>query len=306
MFFLDSRQITWRMSLVSAQEAVPMRVVTRLTGLSADTLRAWERRHRAIEPARTAGKARRYSEAQIRRLVLLRAATGNGHAIGDVAALSDSALAALGDVAPKRASSMLDAYLDALGRFDPIATGSLLDALARDVSATQLVLDRLVPLMREVGMRWHDGATSIAQEHLATTQVRRLVERELAAVRIDPGAPSIVLAAPERHLHDLGLLFGALLAAHRGVRPIVLGANLPIAELGPAIRRAQASIVVVACARDLDREERRTLPRALATLASRHELWIGVPSGHALGAVRGAHVFTSFAAFDTALAARWP
>lgn len=283
-----------------------MRVVTRLTGLSADTLRAWERRHRAIEPARTAGKARRYSEAQIRRLVLLRAATGNGHAIGDVAALSDTALAALGELRPKRASSVLDAYLDALGRFDLAATASLLDAVAKDVSAVELVIDRLVPLMREVGARWHEGVTSIAQEHLATTQVRRLVEREIAAVSIDPGAPSIVLAAPERHLHDLGLLFGALLAAHRGVRPIVLGANLPVVELGPAIRRAQASVVVVACARNLDRHEQRTLPRALTALASRHELWLGVPSEHALAHVHGAHVFTSFGSFDTALAARWP
>jgi len=283
-----------------------MRVVTRLTGLSADTLRAWERRHRAIEPARTAGKARRYSEAQVRRLVLLRAATTSGHSIGSVAALSDHALAKLGPSTPKGAAAAIEAYLEALGRFDVATTTAVLAAFAKDASPRSLVLELLTPLMREVGAGWHEGATTIAQEHLATTQVRQLVEREIAAANVAPGAPSIVFAAPERHLHDVGLLLGGLLAAHRGARPIMLGANLPVAELGPAIRGARARVAVVACARDLDADERRTLPRALEALAVRHELWLGVPAGHALTSVAGACVFTSLEALDTALAARWP
>ena len=72
-----------------------MRVVVRLTGLSADTLRAWERRYAAIAPGRTVGNARRYTEAQVRRLELLREAVSRGHAIGDVVELDDAAIAQL-------------------------------------------------------------------------------------------------------------------------------------------------------------------------------------------------------------------
>ena len=37
----------------------PMRVVSRLTGLTADTIRVWERRYGAVDPARHAFPPRR-------------------------------------------------------------------------------------------------------------------------------------------------------------------------------------------------------------------------------------------------------
>ena len=74
----------------SAQDGglYPMRLVTRLTGLSADTIRAWERRYAAIEPRRSAGNTRRFSAEDVRRLVLLRDATSRGHSISSIAKLS--------------------------------------------------------------------------------------------------------------------------------------------------------------------------------------------------------------------------
>ena len=77
------------------EHAYPIRAVSKLTGLTVDTLRAWERRYEAIKPSR-AGRGRVYSEADIRRLNLLRQAVEAGHAIGQVASLSDQRLAQLG------------------------------------------------------------------------------------------------------------------------------------------------------------------------------------------------------------------
>jgi DNA-binding transcriptional MerR regulator len=73
----------------------PMRVVTRRTGLSADLLRVWEKRHKVVKPARSRGGRRLYSDADIERLRLLYRATLAGRGIGQVAALSPQALAAL-------------------------------------------------------------------------------------------------------------------------------------------------------------------------------------------------------------------
>jgi len=65
----------------------PLRTVARLTGLSPEVLRAWERRYRVVTPARTPGGTRRYSAADLERLRLLKAAVDAGHRIGDVARL---------------------------------------------------------------------------------------------------------------------------------------------------------------------------------------------------------------------------
>lgn len=61
-------------------------------GLTPDGLRKWERRHQAVRPSRTPGGHRLYSDADLRRLSLLRRLTMNGWRIGEVAALSTAEL----------------------------------------------------------------------------------------------------------------------------------------------------------------------------------------------------------------------
>ena len=67
----------------------PIRAVSRLTGLSVDTLRAWERRHNVVTPVRD-DRGRMYSGTDVKRLQLLAAAVDRGHAIGRLAAQSDA------------------------------------------------------------------------------------------------------------------------------------------------------------------------------------------------------------------------
>src|SRR5512141_1849871 len=73
----------------------PIAVVAERTGLSQDVLRVWERRYDAVQPVRSPGGQRHYSDADIERLSLLRAATGAGRSIGQVARLPTEAIAAL-------------------------------------------------------------------------------------------------------------------------------------------------------------------------------------------------------------------
>ena len=51
----------------------PLRTAARLTGLSPDLLRAWERRYGVVEPTRTPGGTRRYTAADLERLRLVKA-----------------------------------------------------------------------------------------------------------------------------------------------------------------------------------------------------------------------------------------
>jgi DNA-binding transcriptional MerR regulator len=62
--------------------------VSRLTGVPADTLRVWERRYAVVEPSRTEGGSRLYSQEDVARLSLIKRLVDAGHAIGTVANLS--------------------------------------------------------------------------------------------------------------------------------------------------------------------------------------------------------------------------
>ncbi len=65
---------------------------SRLTGITADTLRVWERRYGVVTPQRSPKGGRRYSREDVSRLALIKQLVDAGHAIGSVARLDREAL----------------------------------------------------------------------------------------------------------------------------------------------------------------------------------------------------------------------
>ena len=211
-----------------------MRTVMRRTGLTADTIRVWERRYGVVVPLRTGGNARRYSESDVQRLLSLREGVASGRSIGELARLSIDDLASLASVSPQAAhgesTSLVARYLDALRAFD-VSTAEDLLSRCLLLAPSALVFEVAVPVLRALGNGWENGSVSIAEEHLATFQLRTLFAAALGGKRAARGAPAVVFAAPEGHAHELGVLMAATLALEHGLRPVCLGANTPTAEL---------------------------------------------------------------------------
>src|SRR5437899_10954064 len=78
--------------VLSTAPRYPIRVVAGRVGLTEMTVRAWERRHAAVAPARSKGGQRLFSDADIERLLLLRALIAQGNTISALAALSTPVL----------------------------------------------------------------------------------------------------------------------------------------------------------------------------------------------------------------------
>ncbi len=66
--------------------------VSRMTGISPDALRIWERRYAAVSPQRSPGGGRLYSPQDVARLRLMKQLVNAGDAISEVAALDLDAL----------------------------------------------------------------------------------------------------------------------------------------------------------------------------------------------------------------------
>ncbi len=150
-----------------------MRVVSRLTGLSADTIRVWERRYGAVDPDRTDGNKRRYSGAHVRRLVLLRRATELGHSIGQVVQLPDQELRGLiGESSPDVGSqvslyaAIVEDYLTAILEYQVQRAELILSRSAAILPPMTLTLEVIVPLMRRVGEAWQRKQLRIPHEHI--------------------------------------------------------------------------------------------------------------------------------------------
>ncbi len=263
-----------------------VRVVARRTGLTPDLLRAWEKRYGAVQPTRTEGGQRNYSDADIERLRLLVSATGAGRQIGQVARLGNDELrelvAADARLAPATAAvadtdepvihDYLATALAAAEDFDAATLEATLRTAALRLPSEQM-LDRVIgPLLVAIGTGWHDGRFPPANGHLATTVIRRVLTWMTDYPTVRDDAPAIIVGTPAFQMHDLGAMLAATAAAGNGWRVTYLGASLPAAELVRAARLADADAVALSIVHPTDdprvaqelRELRAALPAQTA------------------------------------------
>ena len=256
-----------------------------MVGISIDTLRAWERRYKAVTPARD-GRGRVYSDADVRRIRLLHDVVEKGHAIGRVAQLTNEELeriaqtpaAAHGPVSTESAAGMsaVAALIAAVERFDAAAVEHELARAAAMLPVSALLRDIVVPVMVEVGERWHDGRAQIAHEHLLSASVRNVLG-SLLRLHQKPGARERMLfATPAGESHEFGALGAAVLAASGGLGTIYLGPGLPADEILAVLRVVQVEVVVLGITNggDADRAESEVTQIA-AGLPKGVELWLG-------------------------------
>jgi MerR family transcriptional regulator, light-induced transcriptional regulator len=235
----------------------PIGVVARRTGLSLHVLRAWERRYGVVEPVRTAGGQRLYSDADIGRLRLLRAVTEAGHNISRVAALPSPELerlvaaeAAEAATQPARpAERAAEGYrarcLAAAERLDGDTVHATLMRAMVSLRPQEFMTEVLMPLLHEVGERWHEGRLSPAQEHVVSMSARRVVSWLLDAYDVSGPAPVAVVTTVAGEQHEFGALMVSVLALEAGWRVVYLGPSLPAAEVAGAARRVDAELVAL-------------------------------------------------------------
>ena len=296
-----------------------MRVVTRMTGLSADLIRAWERRYGAVEPERTDGNTRRFSQHDVRRLDLMRRATEQGHAIGSIATLGVDELESL--VGPDRVvvTAMPDAfmdddslvrvvrnrYLEAVREFEPRKAWQLLQRAATVLEPRAVTFDLVLPLVQQVGAAWESGDMGVAQEHLITAHVRAIMSRLVLWGPSQPKPERVLLTTPEGHRHELGLLVGALAANARGFEVIYLGPDLPAEQIAWAVDEAGAELLVLSVVLDSGPEDSTRLSDEIRTFGQHADVWLGLPESHSLvAAAPDLRFFHRFEDFDVALADR--
>ena len=265
----------------------PIRAVSRLTGLSADTLRAWERRYAAVVPVR-GDRGRVYSDADVARLKRLAALVREGHAIGQIATLPDAALrrlqGAAESTAPKGTGVDLGPIRDAIKTYDRPAIESILNRHSIVLPPDTLVFSVLLPILRDLGMRWESGAIRPAQEHLVSAAIRSVLGGLLRTLPNSPRARTLVLATAAGERHELGLMCAAVLAAARGINVVYLGPDLPGSDIAHAASIADAHILLIAATQaTIDQKELRALSRVPPQV----EIWVGGAHAAALRAAIG-------------------
>jgi DNA-binding transcriptional MerR regulator len=237
--------------------------LSRRLGVSDHVLRAWESRYGLLQPVRSAGGFRLYSEADALRVRRMQAHLAHGLSAAEAAraVLGEDNGAGHGRAAgPDRvpaAENGSGALRQALDAFDEPAAQAVLDRLLSDLSLTAVLRDVVLPYLAELGGRWERGRASVAQEHFATNVIRGRLAG-LARGWGNGHGPRAVLACPPGELHDLALMVFGIVLHRSGWRIDYLGMDTPVAELTRTVDARRPALVVMAA----------TLPETLGPLAA--------------------------------------
>jgi DNA-binding transcriptional MerR regulator len=245
-------------------------------GVSADVLRAWERRYGLLPPRRSSGNYRLYGSEEeriVREVVALR---NRGVPIAEAVAAARSRWAT--DVVGEepestgdRAESLLRAAHVAVRDLDEAGTRQAVHDAIEVLGTRRAIRDIVLPLLERIGEDWVSGRIGVEHEHLASHAVRREIGAA-GVVTSDPDAPVVVLACPPGELHDIVLLAIGVLLSQRGLSIRFLGADTPYSALHKACEQVDPDLVVVSASRPSVIEEHAG---AIRTISRKWRLAIG-------------------------------
>lgn len=246
-----------------------------LTGVPEHTLRAWERRYGVLRPARTESGYRLYDAGALARISAMHDLVQAGWT--PRAAAAEVSLAGFNGKA-------LDPYaplIQAAAAMDAVAVSRLIEEpFSR--GPYEAVVDRwLMPALVRVGKAWAGGEVSVAGEHLVANVVMLQLSAAYDAAGFGQRGRPVLIGAPPKVDHQLGLLAFAVAARRAGLPTVYLGAQVPLEAWVDAAEKTRPRAAVTAV------PQRRDAPRAAKVIelltAAGVPVWIGGRHQHLVG-----------------------
>jgi len=233
--------------------------LSRATGIPVETLRTWEARYGFPGPERKPSGHRVYSLASIPRLRRIAEALSRGHRAGDVVAATDEVLAdlltATASVAPDArlmAAEPSGSQSDILKAVEAFDTGNLTRILLQDwarLGPLDFLHTRIAPAIRDVGDAWENGRLEIRHEHFFSEKVGDLLRSLRLPFEERATGPLVVCSSLPGEPHSLGLQMAALVLTVAGCRILLLGTEVPVAQVASLAKDLNARAVAISVSR---------------------------------------------------------
>lgn len=242
-----------------------------LTGVPADTLRAWERRYGVPSTSRSEGGYRLYDDHALDAVRRMRTLIDGGQAAAQAA---ESVLASDAGDAPVSPEGFVEAVIKGPVSDEELSRGLLLALEAGPFA--QAADSWLMPMLRRVGEAWAQGRLTSGQEHVISAAVlRRLaIAYERLAVPVD--ATPVLVGLPTGSRHEIGAFTFALLLRQAGYDTVYLGPDLPTDSWLHAVDSYRPAAAVLSVLTDGHAEASATL-RALHAAHPALPVFVGGP-----------------------------
>lgn len=256
--------------------------VAKLTGLSKDVIRVWERRYGLVKPSRSSNRYREYSDEDVGLLRFVKAQMEQGATIGGLAAEGHDAIIArmraATPVTPEDEKPHDRLLEDLIGLLDPLDKAAFerkLNGAVAVIPFEEALHRILLPLQHRIGELWHEGRLNIGVEHYVTKLVQQKLFSVMNQLPVHELGPRVLIACPEGEIHEIGAQAVAYIAANRGCQIYYLGPNLPTADLAAICERISPDLVLLSFTESQTEENAIHRLKALDPIAHRWPVAIG-------------------------------
>jgi methanogenic corrinoid protein MtbC1 len=143
-------------------------------------------------------------------------------------------------------AELAGAYTAALLSGDEVmAEMAIREAMDVNLSTADIDEKLIAPALWLVGELWERGQISVADEHIATEISLRVLALQREAQRVARSRVDyrVMCATPEGERHVVALRMVANLLLGAGYEIVMLGAEVPAADLGATARRYEAQVI---------------------------------------------------------------
>ncbi len=250
----------------SKTPAFNLKAVLQETNLSADTLRAWERRYGMPKPQRTAGGHRLYSQYDIETIKWLmtrqteglsisravdlwneKTASGLDPLAGGPTSTFSSSQATLALAPPEtNLDSLRTQWIAACLNFSEAAAEQILNQAFSMYPVEAVCMDVLQKGLSELGGLWYANEASVQQEHFASGLAMRRLDSLIGGTPAPTRNQTVLIGCPSNEWHTFTPLHLTLLLRRRGLNVIHLGANVPAEYFEETVTAVHANLVILA------------------------------------------------------------
>jgi len=212
-----------------------IRELEQLSGIKAHTIRIWEKRHKIIEPSRTATNIRYYSDLDLKKIINVSLLNTYGIKISKIADMSlDDMYKKVLEISELQNDKgvHIDQMVIAMIDMDEELFEKILNNLILRFGFEQTITEIIYPFLEKIGILWQTQNITPAHEHFISNLIRQKIVVAIDGLPIPPKTQKkMLLFLPEDEMHELGLLFYHFLIRKVGYRTYYLGQNVPHEDL---------------------------------------------------------------------------
>ncbi|MCM3093064.1 MULTISPECIES: MerR family transcriptional regulator [unclassified Cytobacillus] len=228
-----------------------IKAVSKMLGIQAGTLRAWERRYQIIAPKRNESGHRLYTEEHIKILKWLIRKVDQGFSISQAVALLENkelnAEPLQMDKEGDRSAALSNELLEALLHFNESKAHDVINQAFSFYTIDKVLIDILGSLLVKIGHLWEEGKITSAHEHFASSILRSRIGMILHSFPHNGVLPKVVAVCGPGEAHELGLLVFTLFLRRRGFEVVYLGTSIADEDIDTVIEVVKPKFLFLSC-----------------------------------------------------------